>query len=618
MLIRLSIKNIRKSIKDYAIYFFTLVLGVCIFYVFNAIEGQSSMLEVSRTKSDSIDQMVWAISSMSIVVSLILGFLIVYANRFLMKKRNREFGIYLILGMKKGDIAKILFGETLLVGAVSLTAGLLLGIGLSQFMSLLVAHMFEADMGRFVFTVSIPAIGKTILYFVIIYVIVILMDTEAEVMIQILLGIVGTFLVFWSVSGALFQIMKKCSGIYYKRLNSFAFSEIRSQVNTSVAAGTIICLLLFATICILSSAFALKDYKAKQVKKVAGISVSMEKWTTDGKTVRDVLEKSEFDFSAFQDCHEFYTYETREVTMKDLMGSAGEELLKTQQGFEEFLDSEVELIHESDYNRAAELYGYKKVHLGAAGYAVSATTEFSKKYFNKGLKEKVRLTIQGQVLDAAEEKCQETYLMMSYSDQNMGVVIVPDTISFPKESRHASYLLADYSPKYDTKEFRNYMDSDEFRYQKEFTEDELLSVSTQSEIYDESIGSSGVVIFVAIYLGLVFIISGAALLALKELSDAIDGREKYRILQQLGVSEKELGHTLFLQMAVFFAFPLLLAMIHSIFGIQVCIELLSIYDIKAIIPALLICAAMIVGIYGGYFLLSYRGCKRIIITKRIR
>ena len=249
---------------------------------------------------------------------------------------------------------------------------------------------------------------------------------------------------------------------------------------------------------------------------------------------------------------------------------------------------------------------------------MSATTEFSKKYFNKGLKEKVRLTIQGQVLDAAEEKCQETYLMMSYSDQNMGVVIVPDTISFPKESRHASYLLADYSPKYDTKEFRNYMDSDEFRYQKEFTEDELLSVSTQSEIYDESIGSSGVVIFVAIYLGLVFVISGAALLALKELSDAIDGREKYRILQQLGVSEKELGHTLFLQMAVFFAFPLLLAMIHSIFGIQVCIELLSIYDIKAIIPALLICAAMIVGIYGGYFLLSYRGCKRIIITKRIR
>ena len=443
MLIRLSIKNIRKSIKDYAIYFFTLVLGVCIFYVFNAIEGQSSMLEVSRTKSDSIDQMVWAISSMSIVVSLILGFLIVYANRFLMKKRNREFGIYLILGMKKGDIAKILFGETILVGAVSLTAGLLLGIGLSQFMSLLVAHMFEADMGRFVFTVSIPAIGKTILYFVIIYVIVILMDTvlimktrlidlllskkknekvhlknpviccilfvaacimlgtayynvtagqldtEAEVMIQILLGIVGTFLVFWSVSGALFQIVKKCSGIYYKRLNSFAFSEIRSQVNTSVAAGTIICLLLFATICILSSAFALKDYKAKQVKKVAGISVSMEKWTTDGKSVRDVLEKSEFDFSAFQDCHEFYTYETREVTMKDLMGSAGEELLKTQQGFEEFLDSEVELIHERDYNRAAELYGYKKVHLGAAGYAVSATAEFCKKYFDKGLKEKL-------------------------------------------------------------------------------------------------------------------------------------------------------------------------------------------------------------------------------------
>lgn len=131
--------------------------------------------------------------------------------------------------------------------------------------------------------------------------------------------------------------------------------------------------------------------------------------------------------------------------------------------------------------------------------------------------------------------------MMSYSDQNMGVVIVPDTISFPKASRHASYLLADYSPKYDTKEFRNYMDSDEFRYQKEFTEDELLSVSTQSEIYDESIGSSGVVIFVAIYLGLVFIISGAALLALKELSDAIDGRENIGFYNNWESVKKSLG-----------------------------------------------------------------------------
>ena len=390
MLIRLSIKNIRKSIKDYAIVLFYTGTGclylLCIQCDRRAVFDAGGVQDKVRFhRSDGVGNFKheyccipdpWISDCVCQPLSD--------------EKKKPGIGIYLILGMKKGDIAKILFGETILVGAVSLTAGLLLGIGLSQFMSLLVAHMFEADMGRFVFTVSIPAIGKTILYFVIIYVIVILMDTvlimktrlidlllskkknekvhlknpviccilfvaacimlgtayynvtagqldtEAEVMIQILLGIVGTFLVFWSVSGALFQIVKKCSGIYYKRLNSFAFSEIRSQVNTSVAAGTIICLLLFATICILSSAFALKDYKAKQVKKVTGISVSMEKWTTDGKSVRDVLEKSEFDFSAFQDCHEFYTYETREVTMKDLMGSAGEELLKTQQGSRNF------------------------------------------------------------------------------------------------------------------------------------------------------------------------------------------------------------------------------------------------------------------------------------------
>ena len=172
MLFKLSIKNIAKSIKDYAIYFFTLILGVAIFYIFNAIDSQTVMMQVSASTHDIIDLMTNMLSGVSVFVACVLGFLIIYANRFLMKRRNKEFGIYLTLGMSKRKISLILFFETLIVGCISLLVGLVLGTGLSQLMSLLVANMFEAKMTDFKFIFSSAACIKTLIYFGIMYILV--------------------------------------------------------------------------------------------------------------------------------------------------------------------------------------------------------------------------------------------------------------------------------------------------------------------------------------------------------------------------------------------------------------------------------------------------------------
>ena len=177
MLFKLSAKNITKSIKDYAIYFFTLVLGVAIFYVFNAIESQSVMLQVSENTAEIIELMTNILSGVSVFVSFILGFLIIYASRFLIKRRNREFGIYLTLGMGKRKISLILFFETLIIGAASLAIGLAIGIGLSQIMSVLVANMFDADMTKFQFVFSNSACVKTLIYFGIMYLFVMVFNT---------------------------------------------------------------------------------------------------------------------------------------------------------------------------------------------------------------------------------------------------------------------------------------------------------------------------------------------------------------------------------------------------------------------------------------------------------
>lgn len=177
MLFKLSIKNITKSIKDYAIYFFTLVLGVAIFYVFNAIDSQTVMLNVSSSTSEIIRLMTTILGGVSVFVSFILGFLIIYASRFLIKRRNKEFGIYLTLGMSKRKISLILFFETLIIGVISLGVGLALGIVLSQLMSILVANMFEADLTKFQFTFSSSAALKALLYFSIMYLIVMIFNT---------------------------------------------------------------------------------------------------------------------------------------------------------------------------------------------------------------------------------------------------------------------------------------------------------------------------------------------------------------------------------------------------------------------------------------------------------
>ena len=333
MLFKLSIKNIRKSIRDYAIYFVTLVLGVAVFYIFNAIEAQTSFLMVSDSTADALKLMVQVITGLSVFIAFVLGFLIVYASRFLMKRRNREFALYMILGMRKGAIAAILSIESIAIGILSLAAGLLIGIGASQLMSTLVAQLFEADMTHFAFTFSSSAFFKTILYFGIIMLVVVIFDlimvgraklinllqtgSRAEkvkmknpvlcvvffllgagilafaywnvtsgleklvqiqaILLPIFMGMVGTFLVFWSVSGFLLTIISKFKKTYYKGLNTFTFRQLSSRVNTMVVSISVICVMLFFTISILSAAFSMRTSLNKNIRELTPVDVDMDK-----------------------------------------------------------------------------------------------------------------------------------------------------------------------------------------------------------------------------------------------------------------------------------------------------------------------------------------------------
>ena len=125
MLFKLSWNNMKKSVKDYAIYFLTLVLGVAIFYMFNSLDSQEAMLQVSQSQKQIIELMIEMLGMVSVFVAVILGLLIVYASNFLINRRKKEFGIYMTLGMGKRQISKIILMETIIVGIVSLAIGLI-------------------------------------------------------------------------------------------------------------------------------------------------------------------------------------------------------------------------------------------------------------------------------------------------------------------------------------------------------------------------------------------------------------------------------------------------------------------------------------------------------------
>ena len=309
MLYKLSISNIKKSVKDYAIYFVTLILGVCIFYIFNSMDSQTAILEVTNSQGEMIELLMEILSYVSIFVSLVLGFLIIYASRFLIKKRNKEFGVYMTLGMSKRKISFLLLIETFLIGLISLGIGLLLGILLSQITSIFVANMFDANMTNFSFNFSKSAMIKTIIYYGIIYFIVMVFNTiiisknklinllqaskkqekiklknpiiciilfilsiimlgfayymvtdglsklmEYDVSILLLpisLGTLGTVMFFYSIAGMILKILSKCHNLYYKNLNAFIFKQISSKINTMVISISVICIMLFFTLCLL-------------------------------------------------------------------------------------------------------------------------------------------------------------------------------------------------------------------------------------------------------------------------------------------------------------------------------------------------------------------------------
>lgn len=683
MLFKISLKNIRKSLKDYTVYFFTLILGVAIFYVFNAIDSQSVMLDVRENMMDIIKLMNDMLSGVSVFVSCILGFLIIYASRFLIKRRNKEFGIYLTLGMSKRKISAILFFETLLIGIVSLVAGLVIGTILSQFMSVIVANMFDADMTKFKFIFSMKACVKTLIYFAIMYVLVMIFNTFSisrcklidllnagkktekvtmknpvvctivfvigvgilsyaywmvtrgvrtlntfdKIGIPIALGCVATFLIFWSVSGFMIRIFTSIKSVYYKGVNSFVLRQFCSKINTTVFSTTVICIMLFITISVLSAALSMKDSLSKDLDSMCPVDVQLAKYSYDAMSEayatsqdmnekdREMLEDSKLSiietlnnsgFDAqkyFKDVVEYNIYNTG-LKVKDTLGDVYTD------DYHFIAEAIMPVMTISDYNSVARLYGNSTYELNDDEYIIVADYKNMVMIRNQALKKGIILSVNGKEYKPRYDECKDGFVQIGVQNMNDGILVVPDNAVKPQQVRSMG-LSADYRA--DTKEERYSIETQldnlmkNISYKKSF-----IYRNSRIDLAESSVGLGALVTFIALYLGIIFLISSAAILALRELSDSADNKERYGMLRKLGVDERMIDMALFKQIGIFFAFPLILALIHSVFGIKFINIILATMGMSSMAASIGLTLAFVAVIYGGYFLITYL-CSRSII-----
>ncbi len=615
MSFKLAFRNVRRSIKDYAVYFLTLTFGVCLFYVFSALDDQSAIQFLARNNNPNVEAIFVLVGVFSAFVAVVLAGLILYANQFLMKRRKRELGTYALLGMPTGKVARLLVTETLLIGLCALVSGVALGIlGSWALDKLTVAMFLAAPEEIFSFNLSWKAAGKTAAYFGVIFLIVMaftslsvsrskLIDlirsgrTNEEVsrrplamsvalfllgcvtlgtayailltrgllridllwFIMLGLGTVGTFLIFRSLSGFLLRLTRGHKG-YYKGLNMFVLRQWSGKVHTNCASNTVISILILLAIGVTACSVGLNDTITASVGNQTPYDLTVLNYGREG------------------------AYENADIPQ--LFRDAG---LDTDACF-----AGVESV--TVYYNDPELTG-----MPAAGYyAVVAFSDYNRLMAGRGL----------PVLESVDKPLRTPNAIVNGPAAD-GVAVVPDDMISQLTPRRQMVNIT-YAGNVSKVDDLVRMTLDEA---EDFTGGLEIMMNYKLDNYYDLIGAKILVLYMGLYLGLVFLLTAAAVLALQQLSQAADNAQRYELLSKLGAPRAMRRGALMRQVALAFLLPLALGTIHAFVGMKAANEVIQTMGRVDSVHSSLLTAGLLLVIYGGYFLATCLGAWRAVEEK---
>lgn len=720
MLLKLALRNIRRSIRDYAIYFITLLFGVAVFYAFNSIGSQQILFDLESSASVRImDTTTFLMQLFSGVVAVVLGFLIVYANQLLIRRRKHEFGIYLTLGMSPTSISRIVLYETVIVGILSLGVGLVCGILLSQALSFVTAALFETTIAAYHFVFSVDALVMTLICFVLIYVLVSvfnvfvvnryklidllnadarnekvtirnpwiclmgfiismvllaiayqqlmengLVEFNQQFWLATILMLIGTFLFFWSLAGFVIAVLTHARGIYLRGLVPFTVRQIASKVNTAFVSLWMVCVMLFFSITTFSVGMSMVELFTSGIQAAnpydETLNAHVHASFTTADDVQECLEMQEelavdhpvsyADGEAFHwdmqamlesvmpewgelvaDAGQVDVWAVPGVTYGSLWGSASP-TSGSPATDEAAAASNILVMSLSQCNRALELAGKEPWDLpdgemiltnnlsvaDAFAEAIVARTE-SVDVFGHALtiQSDIRAiqyedsSMESNVLtfvvpDAVVETMRDLGLIPSISHLNINYI----DPSYRTDEAFSLALAAAFPPEPGSTYMRD--GQDVTRYTFESRGWPVTTAVSKLEMIEQAKGFRMMITYLALYIGFVFLISTAAILAIQQLSVATDSQGRYRLLSKLGCDSRMLNRSLFVQVLVYFLCPLGLAVCHSACAILALRSTLFNalgFDISGSIG---MCVAFIVLIYGGYLVVTYLASRTLV------
>lgn len=723
MLCKLAWGNVRRAGRDYLVYLLTLTLGVTVFYAFNTISMQVDIAGIDEEGLAQV--MGSMLGDLTYFLAGVMAFLMVYANNFIMKRRKKEFGLYQVLGMGRGRVATIMALETVIVSVVAFVAGIVLGVGLSQLMTFFTASLFKTQIANFHFFFSMHAFNLTLACMLVMFVLTLLLNLRAvrrtkliELMGAerrnetiktrnpwiaiaifavgvVLVGVayyrllrdgfpltatdsklqeamnqfgittamvtVGTFALFWGLSGMLIKLLQSLRGVYWRGLNMFTVRQLAAKVNTVCFSMGVIAMILFLAITSVTCGMSIASMMNENLERYnpADMSQTYVYYTPDtldyykeyvnpSEADRMVLADSTVDlYSAWhgdpwhgdrKDKSADNNDETgKKVNIADVAGehvqidsylsyplggsnpsvipsemckTMGEKLPKAFEGSNADMTG-LSVTPASQYNKLRQMMGEEPVNIGRDQYLLTCDmggelVDLYTKYMAGGH----ALTLGGHTLKPATDKSDEDTAAIANSamGSNVGTVVVADELlSQLNLQPYSSSLLVNYKQGMDTTEA-----DESIKYT---VLDNLLVDGkepgswgifiTRSEMYAQAAQMNGLISYLAIYIGFVLVVACAVILSIQQLSNVADGSRSYRVLAQIGCDDRQIRHSVMAQQAVFFLFPLAVGLAHSFVALKVIIELVSTFGNMSIGGTVGLTCAIFLAAYGGYFLVTY-------------
>lgn len=682
MYARIALGNVRRSIRDFGIYFLTLVLGVAVYYAFNSVTQQSAVLRLSGNMRTLVQELGTIIRGVSIFVAVLLAFLVLFGNRFLIRRRKREFAIYLTLGMDRRHVSGIVAMESLAVGAGALVVGLAVGVLLSQALLYATARLFNTHVTGFGLMFSGQACAYTVMSFAIIFLVVgalnvlevsrfrliDLMNADRKgekslvrnlplsvalfVVSLALIGVayhelrvngmyaidwrfnlatalvsVGTFLLFFSVSGFLLRLGQSARGFYLRGLNMFALRQLSSRVNSAWVSISIVCAALFLAITSTCGGFAIVSSINQSVSAITHYDVSVAMYSTaqtshasdaddvSGSGKEALLKASVPDWdSLVADSARIDLYQdpSMRLNLKTLRGDTGVELPDSFAKYTNGLDKvPIYVVSLSQYNATLALRGDKPATLKANEALVTTDMNNMVSFWQR-----VALKREGFDFLGTAMRLRARSTTMEYQNSvntSVGTIVVPDAAL---ESKRAQLKPRSSLLNVKAKDSRA-----EARLYKEVVKAHqpglLFAAESKSTAKEEVVGLTAIVGYLALYIGFVLFVSCAAILAIQQLSDVAESAPRYRVLFDLGAERSMVNHAILAQIATYFLFPLVVALAHSYVALGVLGGVIKSLGVLDFLRPLGVTMAIVLVLYGGYFLLTY-GMARGVIGEKVQ